>query len=154
MSCAKIDPASHQAQKPPWIKVRLPSNPVFFSTKALISDLRNGSFNRHRSAGSGFPRARLVYPNRARCWPRHLQPQPGNGRAPDTAGPLTRKVPDLAASFASSKETIVSRWRDRHEKRCHAWSGRKGNGTFPDDGRLARGRLRSADDGPISAAKR
>ena len=27
MSCAKIDPALHQAQKPPWIKVRLPSNP-------------------------------------------------------------------------------------------------------------------------------
>src|SRR5262245_7185235 len=40
MSCAKIDPALHQAQKPSWIKVRLPSNPVFFSTKALISDLR------------------------------------------------------------------------------------------------------------------
>jgi len=40
MSCAKIDPALHQAHKPPWIKVRLPSNPVFFSTKALISDLR------------------------------------------------------------------------------------------------------------------
>jgi len=40
MSCARIDPALHQAQKPPWIKVRLPSNPVFFSTKALISDLR------------------------------------------------------------------------------------------------------------------
>src|SRR5438094_442521 len=39
MSCAKIDPALHQARKPPWIKVRLPSNPVFFSTKALISDL-------------------------------------------------------------------------------------------------------------------
>src|SRR2546421_9970554 len=40
MSCAKIDPSLHQAQKPPWIKVRLPSNPVFFSTKALLSDLR------------------------------------------------------------------------------------------------------------------
>src|SRR3981081_4534954 len=40
MACSKIDPALHQAQKPPWIKVRLPSNPVFFSTKALISDLR------------------------------------------------------------------------------------------------------------------
>src|SRR3954471_23053631 len=40
MSCSKIDPALHQAQKPPWIKVRLPSNPVFFSTKALISDLQ------------------------------------------------------------------------------------------------------------------
>src|SRR5882672_966338 len=40
MSCAKIDPALHQGQKPPWIKVRLPSNPVFTSTKALISDLK------------------------------------------------------------------------------------------------------------------
>jgi lipoic acid synthetase len=40
MSCVKIDPALHQAKKPDWIKVRLPSNPVFFSTKALISDLR------------------------------------------------------------------------------------------------------------------
>src|SRR5881227_3421304 len=40
MSCTKIDPALHQAKKPAWIKVRLPSNPVFFSTKALISDLR------------------------------------------------------------------------------------------------------------------
>src|ERR1700677_3926695 len=40
MSCAKIDPSLHQARKPDWIKVRLPSNPVFFSTKALISDLR------------------------------------------------------------------------------------------------------------------
>src|SRR5881275_2937007 len=40
MSCAKINPALHQTRKPPWIKVRLPSNPIFFSTKALISDLR------------------------------------------------------------------------------------------------------------------
>src|SRR5437588_10594382 len=40
MSCSKIDPALHQARKPDWIKVRLPTNPVFFSTKALISDLR------------------------------------------------------------------------------------------------------------------
>jgi len=40
MSCVKIDPALHQAKKPEWIKVRLPSNPVFFSTKALISDLK------------------------------------------------------------------------------------------------------------------
>jgi lipoic acid synthetase len=39
MSCTKIDPALHQERKPEWIKVRLPSNPVFFSTKALISDL-------------------------------------------------------------------------------------------------------------------
>lgn len=40
MASVKIDPALHQARKPDWIKVRLPSNPVFFSTKALISDLR------------------------------------------------------------------------------------------------------------------
>jgi len=40
MPSVKIDPALHQARKPDWIKVRLPSNPVFFSTKALISDLR------------------------------------------------------------------------------------------------------------------
>jgi len=40
MSCSKIDPALHQAKKPDWIKVRLPSNPIFFSTKSLISDLR------------------------------------------------------------------------------------------------------------------
>ncbi len=33
-------PSPAQAQKPDWIKVRLPSNPVFFSTKSLISDLR------------------------------------------------------------------------------------------------------------------
>ncbi len=40
MPSVKIDPALHQARKPDWIKVRLPSNPVFFSTKSLISDLR------------------------------------------------------------------------------------------------------------------
>lgn len=57
MSCAKIDPAAHQAQKPPWIKVRLPSNPVFFSTKALISDLRL-----HTVCESA------QCPNRWECW--------------------------------------------------------------------------------------
>ena len=57
MSCAKIDPALHQAQKPPWIKVRLPSNPVFFSTKALISDLRL-----HTVCESA------QCPNRWECW--------------------------------------------------------------------------------------
>lgn len=40
MSCTTIDPSLHQARKPDWIKVRLPNNPVFFSTKALIQDLR------------------------------------------------------------------------------------------------------------------
>src|SRR6476659_7576806 len=57
MSCAKIDPSLHQAQKPAWIKVRLPSNPVFFSTKALISDLRL-----HTVCESA------QCPNRWECW--------------------------------------------------------------------------------------
>ena len=53
----KIDPSLHQAHKPPWIKVRLPSNPVFFSTKALISDLRL-----HTVCESA------QCPNRWECW--------------------------------------------------------------------------------------
>src|SRR5437588_10218126 len=57
MSCAKIDPALHQGQKPPWIKVRLPSNPVFFSTKALLSDWR------WKTVGE-IPQC----PNRWECW--------------------------------------------------------------------------------------
>src|SRR6187200_719584 len=57
MSCAKMDPALHQPQKPSWIKVRLPSNPVFFSTKALISDLRL-----HTVCESA------QCPNRWECW--------------------------------------------------------------------------------------
>ena len=57
MSCVKIDPALHQAQKPPWIRVRLPSNPVFFSTRALISDLRL-----HTVCESA------QCPNRWECW--------------------------------------------------------------------------------------
>src|SRR4051794_40211559 len=57
MSCVKIDPALHHAQKPAWIKVRLPSNPVFFSTKALISDLRL-----HTVCESA------QCPNRWECW--------------------------------------------------------------------------------------
>src|SRR5580700_9744852 len=57
MSCSKIDPALHQATKPSWIKVRLPSNPVFFSTKALISDLRL-----HTVCESA------QCPNRWECW--------------------------------------------------------------------------------------
>ena len=57
MSCAKIDPALHQAHKPSWIKVRLPSNPVFFSTKSLISDLRL-----HTVCESA------QCPNRWECW--------------------------------------------------------------------------------------
>jgi lipoic acid synthetase len=57
MAAIKIDPALHQATKPGWIKVRLPSNPVFFSTKALISDLRL-----HTVCESA------QCPNRWECW--------------------------------------------------------------------------------------
>jgi lipoyl synthase len=57
MSCQKIDPSLHQAKKPEWIKVRLPSSPVFFSTKALISDLRL-----HTVCESA------QCPNRWECW--------------------------------------------------------------------------------------
>lgn len=54
---AKIDPSLHQEKKPDWIKVRLPSNPVFFSTKALVSDLRL-----HTVCESA------QCPNRWECW--------------------------------------------------------------------------------------
>ena len=57
MSCSKIDPALHQPKKPDWIKVRLPSNPVFFSTKALVSDLKL-----HTVCESA------QCPNRWECW--------------------------------------------------------------------------------------
>jgi len=36
----KIDPQLHREKKPPWIRVRLPSNPVFWDTKGLIDDLK------------------------------------------------------------------------------------------------------------------
>ena len=57
MPTQKIDPSLHQAKKPEWIKVRLPSNPVFFSTKALVSDLRL-----HTVCESA------QCPNRWECW--------------------------------------------------------------------------------------
>ncbi len=57
MSSAKIDPALHLAKKPDWIKVRLPSNPVFFSTKELISDLRLHTVCEE-----------ALCPNRWECW--------------------------------------------------------------------------------------
>ncbi len=57
MSCTKIDPSLHQARKPDWIKVRLPTNPVFFSTKALISDLRLHTVCEEAQC-----------PNRWECW--------------------------------------------------------------------------------------
>lgn len=36
----KMDPALHRDKKPSWIKVRLPNNPAFWSTKSLITDLK------------------------------------------------------------------------------------------------------------------
>ncbi len=36
----KIDPKLHQERKPPWIRVKLPNNPVFWDTKGLIEDLK------------------------------------------------------------------------------------------------------------------
>lgn len=57
MPSPKIDPGLHQPRKPDWIKVRLPSNPVFFSTKALISDLKL-----HTVCESA------QCPNRWECW--------------------------------------------------------------------------------------
>jgi lipoic acid synthetase len=57
MSCVKIDPSLHQQQKPSWIKVRLPSNPVFFSTKSLISDLKLHTVCEEAQC-----------PNRWECW--------------------------------------------------------------------------------------
>ena len=57
MATPKIDPTLHQEKKPDWIKVRLPSNPVFFSTKAMISDLRL-----HTVCESA------QCPNRWECW--------------------------------------------------------------------------------------
>lgn len=57
MPSPKIDPALHQSKKPDWIKVRLPSNPVFFSTKGLISDLKL-----HTVCESA------QCPNRWECW--------------------------------------------------------------------------------------
>jgi lipoic acid synthetase len=35
-----MDPALHQEKKPEWIKVRLPNNPAFWSTKSLVGGLR------------------------------------------------------------------------------------------------------------------
>ncbi|MBC8003513.1 MAG: lipoyl synthase, partial [Opitutaceae bacterium] len=35
-----MDPVLHRDRKPSWIKVRLPNNPAFWSTKSLIHDLK------------------------------------------------------------------------------------------------------------------
>jgi len=36
----KMDPSLHRDKKPDWIKVRLPNNPAFWSTKSLVTDLK------------------------------------------------------------------------------------------------------------------
>jgi len=35
-----LDPSLHRDKKPAWIKVRLPSDPTFWSTKSLVTDLK------------------------------------------------------------------------------------------------------------------
>ena len=56
MSC-KINPTLHRKNKPEWIKVRLPSDPVFWSTKGLIDDLRLTTVCEEAQC-----------PNRWECW--------------------------------------------------------------------------------------
>lgn len=56
MTC-KIDPSLHREKKPEWIKVRLPNNPVFWSTKGLIADLRLHTVCEEAQC-----------PNRWECW--------------------------------------------------------------------------------------
>jgi lipoyl synthase len=54
---SKLDPTLHRERKPDWIKVRLPRDPVFWSTKALISDLRLHTVCEEAEC-----------PNRWECW--------------------------------------------------------------------------------------
>ncbi len=53
----KMSPDLHQEKKPSWIKVRLPSNPVFWSTKGLITDLKLHTVCEEAQC-----------PNRWECW--------------------------------------------------------------------------------------
>jgi lipoyl synthase len=53
----KIDPSLHLEKKPSWIKVKLPRDPVFWSTKALISDLKLHTVCEEAQC-----------PNRWECW--------------------------------------------------------------------------------------
>lgn len=56
MAC-KIDPSLHRDKKPDWIRVKLPRDPVFWSTKALIADLRLHTVCEEAQC-----------PNRWECW--------------------------------------------------------------------------------------
>jgi len=53
----KIDPAKHRERKPEWIKVRLPNNPKFWSTKSMVSDLKLHTVCEEAQC-----------PNRWECW--------------------------------------------------------------------------------------
>jgi lipoyl synthase len=53
----KMDPSLPQPKKPDWIKVRLPRDPVFWSTKGLISDLKLHTVCEEAQC-----------PNRWECW--------------------------------------------------------------------------------------
>lgn len=56
MAC-KIDPSLHRDTKPDWIRVKLPRDPAFWSTKGLISDLRLHTVCEEAQC-----------PNRWECW--------------------------------------------------------------------------------------
>ena len=51
------DPALHPIRKPSWIKVRLPNNPEFWSTKSLVTDLNLVTVCEE-----------ALCPNRWECW--------------------------------------------------------------------------------------
>ena len=52
-----MDPGLHRDKKPDWIRVRLPNNPAFWSTKSLITDLKLVTV-----------REEAQCPNRWECW--------------------------------------------------------------------------------------
>ncbi|MCB1208230.1 MAG: lipoyl synthase [Verrucomicrobiales bacterium] len=54
---SKIDPSLHRDKKPDWIRVTLPRDPVFWSTKALVSDLKLHTVCEEAQC-----------PNRWECW--------------------------------------------------------------------------------------
>jgi len=56
MAC-KIDPTLHREKKPDWIRVKLPRDPAFWSTKGLISDLKLHTVCEEAQC-----------PNRWECW--------------------------------------------------------------------------------------
>lgn len=59
MAC-KIDPSLHKDKKPDWIRVKLPRDPAFWSTKGLITDLRLHTVCEEAQC-----------PNRWECWSQH-----------------------------------------------------------------------------------